>query len=211
MEGTRQSWRKCARECIARAGSATASRGFAARCRHAPASPGHTLVELATVLAVLAVLGALAGPSWQRWIADTRQSAQLQQLQGMLAAARTVAAIQGRATAICPVAVGGDRCVASLDWSRGVLAFVNTDGDSPPVRDADEPVLRVTRGDPGLAVTANRSSLDLRSGGRSASAMTFVVCDAARRVPPATLIVSRTARARVDRVNAAGEVPQCEG
>ncbi|MEM9334537.1 MAG: GspH/FimT family protein, partial [Pseudomonadota bacterium] len=103
----------------------------------------------------------------------------------------------------------GDRCLDSADWSVGWMMFENTDRDSPPQRDDDEPTLKVHAVHPDVEISSNRRYYTLRSTRRRATNGTLVVCDRTGRVPPRALVVSFTGRPRVAAETPRGRPYRC--
>jgi type IV fimbrial biogenesis protein FimT len=89
------------------------------------------------------------------------------------------------------------------------MVFVNSDRDSPAVRDAGEDVLRVYAPWERGAVTANRTTLSFRPFGQVAVTATFTFCDDRGPADARAVIVSQTGRPRVSDRNASGRPLDC--
>ncbi len=157
---------------------------------------GYSLYELLVTLTIAVTLIVLGVPSAGKLVARSRQHAEINALFHAVHLARKESITKRRTVSLCP-SHNGEQCAPGRDWSAGWLMFVNTDRDWPPLRDAGERVLRRHEPGPGMRLSANRAGFTLRGTGLRATNGTFVVCDAANRVPPKALVVSYTGRPRV--------------
>jgi type IV fimbrial biogenesis protein FimT len=99
---------------------------------------GFTLLELLSVVAVISILLVLVIPSWQRWLAENRVQAAVQQLYNAMQLARFTAIVQGKPVVVCANS-GLQSC--AQDWRQG---FIVCQGLSVNTCDAkDDKVLRV--------------------------------------------------------------------
>jgi type IV fimbrial biogenesis protein FimT len=89
--------------------------------REVQASPvGYTLIELLVTMAVVVILASVAVPNFSRFIDNSRERADIQQLMRSLVAARSEAVV--RARPIILTATGGD-------WAKGWRAWVDLNGN----------------------------------------------------------------------------------
>ena len=168
--------------------------------RHAVSMPaqattrGFSLPELLAALTVAGLLYALGAPPLSEWSARQRVRASTADLRADFQAARARAARLSAPVVVCPAI--GDQCARTPDFTQGWIAWVNRDGDSPPVRDSDEPVL--LRGQPATSVRlrANRSRFILNGPAIRSTNGTIVACDQAGRTAPRAIVVSYSGRAR---------------
>jgi type IV fimbrial biogenesis protein FimT len=101
---------------------------------------GFTLIELLVTVAVVIILLTLAVPQLQQYSLNNRLVAQVNQLAGQLALARSEAVKRGT-----PITVCGSTDQASCDtsnWEDGSLVFIDANNDG--VVDAGETVLNLT-------------------------------------------------------------------
>ena len=171
---------------------------------------GFTLYELLLTLALLAVLLGTAVPAFGIYIAKSRQSVEINALFHAVHRARKASIMRRKVVSICPTP-DGLQCGSMADWSTGWLLFENTDADSPPRVDADEPVLATHPVDAGIEIAANRRGFTLRATVRRATNGTLIVCDRTGRAAPRALVVSYTGRPRIARERPDGEPYRCPG
>lgn len=157
---------------------------------------GYSLYELLITLLIATTVLSLGVPSFARIAADQRLRAQIDPLFHALYLARKVSVTRRQVVTLCPSA-DGTQCLDDLDWSAGWIMFVNDDRDRPAVRDDNEPLLKVHRGDTRVRIHANRASFSLRSTELRATNGTLVFCDRRGRTAPRALVVSYTGRPRV--------------
>ena len=157
---------------------------------------GFTLYELLITLLVVAVLAGAAAPSFGSLLARHRQHAEISALFGAVHLARKESIVRRRVVSLCPTR-DFQQCTGSEDWSRGWLMFENADRDSPPVVDADEPVLLRHRASEHVLIRANRPGFTQRATRLRATNGTLVFCDSQDRIEPRALVISFTGRPRV--------------
>jgi len=157
---------------------------------------GLSVGELLVALAVAASLAAVGVPALRSVVLDARRVAVLNALAGSLHAARQAAALRGRDVVLCPVR--GPQCAPDGDWREGWMVFVNTDGDTPPARDAGEPLLlrRRTGAAPGT-LRANRDAFTFRPGTVRDTNGTLAWCDPRGPAAARALVVSVAGRVRL--------------
>lgn len=109
-----------------------------------PSARGLTLVELLVTLAIVAIGAAIAAPSFRGMIADTRLSAQANDLLASLKYTRSEAVKRNARVSMCKKA-GDNTCAvtstATAGWQGGWLVFV--DGGVPGTIDGTDTILRV--------------------------------------------------------------------
>lgn len=157
---------------------------------------GYTLYELLLSFGLVALLLSAGLPSFSKTLAKARQSIEINALFHAIHVARKESIMRHRVVSICPgnALIG---CEPATDWSDGWIMFENTDRDSPPQLDPNEPVLRVHSVADSVRIRANRRSFTLRATFLRATNGTFVICDAAERIAGKALVVSYTGRPRV--------------
>ena len=142
---------------------------------------GFSLIEALVVIAVLSIFAVLAIPMFSDLTQNNRMRAQISNLVGQFAQARTEAMRRGFRVTMCP---GTESGCSGNQWENGLIAFVDTDADG--VRDNDEEIILI-----GAALTGNNtmrsgefsSYISFRYDGAStavdgsANPGSFVVCD----------------------------------
>ena len=172
------------------------------------AERGYTLYEVLLVTTLIAVLLALVIPSYSATLARQRQRVEIDALFHAIHHARKESIMRRRVVSLCP-SDDGSTCGPDADWSNGWLMFENRDRDSPPRIDAGEIVIRHHAVDPSVVIAANRRGFTLRATVLRATNGTFVVCDAAGRVPAKALVISYTGRPRVASQTTRGNLYDC--
>ena len=172
-------------------------------------APGFTLVELMVVLAIAGVLLLMATPNFTTFVRDAELASAARGLVASLHAARSEAMKRNLPALVMPLEPG------RRDWSRGFVAFVDTDRDgrsrrrscpSPaPAASGPRPPTCATmvRASPGRPTTAPTISASASRGpmspaippSRRAAASSSPApagCGSARRPRPATGAVRRS-------------------
>lgn len=162
-------------------------------------APGHTLVELAVVLAAAGVLAGLAGPSFAATLADVRRLAAITEILGAIDAARRVAAARGRSVSLC---VTDSRGVCGARVARG-LAVEDDSGALGAQRLLERRLPESQR------LQSNRDVIRLAAGGLAATPASLVLCDRRGSRAARAVIVSRSGRPRVSERDAQGRTLSC--
>ena len=168
----------------------------------------YSLLELVMTVAIAAMVLALAVPSFGDTLARQRQRAEIDALFRAMYHAKQASVVRHERVTLC-ASNDGERCLDSADWSGGWMMFENTDQDSPPQRDDNEPRLRFHAVHPDVEISSNRRNYTLRSTRRRATNGKLVVCDRTGRVPPRALVVSFTGRPRVASDTTRGRPYRC--
>lgn len=108
-----------------------------------PAPSGFSLVELMVAVAITAIVLALAAPSFSDVVSKNRISSVVQDFFATISYARSEAIKRGSTVCICKSSNGTSCGVGTTTWADGWIVFRNTDGDSPPVVDSGETILKV--------------------------------------------------------------------
>ena len=169
---------------------------------------GFSLYELIVTIGVATIVLGVGIPSFGALQARSRQHVEINALFHAVHVARKESIMRRRVVSICP-SRDLDTCGERGDWSTGWLMFDNRDADSPPRRDAGEPVLQRHRVADTVDLDANRSGFTLRATYKRATNGTVVFCDHKSRIPARALVVSYTGRPRVAGEDRAGRPYDC--
>ena len=177
---------------------------------------GFSLIEARVVIAVLSIFAVFAIPMFGDLSQNNRMRAQVSNLMGQFAQARTEAMRRGFRVTMCP---GTESGCSGNQWENGLIAFVDIDTDG--VRDNEEEIILV-----GAALTGNNTMrsdqfstfISFRYDGASTAVDgtlnpgSFIVCDSRGFGEHArALNISDTGRVRiVDNIDDSG-VNSCEG
>lgn len=162
---------------------------------------GVTLVELAVALAVLAACTAVGVPALRDFTRAQRANGAIATLSAHLADARLAAITHNQPVVVCPARPPVPGCVDDTDWSRGLVAFFDPDGDRRPDGPGQVITLDSTpvSGDLRLRTSSGRRHLRYRSdGSRIGSNLSFELCDAEGRLL-GRVVVNVAGRTRTER------------
>ena len=162
-------------------------------------TPGTSLVELLACLAVGVVLAAVAAPGLSQLTRQSLAAGTSNQLLALMNHARSEAVMRKRSTGVCP-SVDGVSCLKTLEWSRGVLSWVDENHDG--LRDDNERIIRVMdarefRGQRLIGATG-RSHLGFRADGRSAGRNATLTLCGRDKALIRRIIVSNGGRSRIE-------------
>jgi type IV fimbrial biogenesis protein FimT len=170
---------------------------------------GYTLPELVFCVALLAGLVAWGVPAFRELRLDAARSGEVNLFLQTVYIARSEAMKRNSVVSLCP-SVDGRRCASpGTGWEQGWIVFVNTDQDSPAVRDDNEELLQAYGPWPQGRVLANRPTLSFRAFGQSGVTATYTFCDARGGPSARAVIISQTGRPRVSDRNASGAPLAC--
>lgn len=170
---------------------------------------GITLLETLVACVVLAILAAMAVPAFEEFRLNARRTSELNAMLRSLHQARSHAILRAVPVAICKSSNGWQCTPDAENWSAGYLMFANTDRDSPPQVDRDEPVLRVAPRVERLTITANRNALTYWPVSVAGTTASIVFCDQRGSAAARAIIVSYTGRPRISQRDASGRPLQC--
>lgn len=162
-------------------------------------SRGYSLQELLITLTIAGGVVA-TGAGATHIVRDTFQTAEINTLITHLNLARSEAIKRRQDTVLCPSA-DGRRCDAAKDytwWHRGILLFVDTDGNRQP--DPHDPVIRMHSPSARLHIKSSRDRSQVvyqPNGLASGTNMTFTFCDPRGTASARYVIMSNSGRARV--------------
>ena len=168
----------------------------------------YSLYELLVTLGLFALVLTLGLPSFGNMAASHRVRVEIDKLFHAVHLARKESVVRRRVVTICPTR-DAITCEPTLDWSSGWMMFVNDDRSNAATRDAGEPLLRHSRPEKWVRISANRQSFALRATELRATNGTIVFCDPAGRIAPRALVISYTGRPRVADKDSRGRPYRC--
>lgn len=159
---------------------------------------GFSLVELMIALSIAAILSAIAVPGLSNWLDAARAKSVRQQFYGIAAEARSIALKQAQTITIC--SLEDDKCQSQ--FVPPISLF--TDSNRNAILDSDERVVRVLNIElpKKIKLTWNRYGY-MRfwpSGGTGALTGSLSYCDETNADHDFRIVVARTGRLRVDKV-----------
>ena len=170
---------------------------------------GVTLPELVFTVAIALGLLGWGIPAFRDLRLDAARAREVNQFVQAVYLARSEAIKRNGVVSLCP-SLDGELCApAGTAWQRGWIVFVNSDRDSPAVRDEGEDLLRVYAPWERGAVSANRATLSFRSFGQVGVTATFTFCDDRGPRAARAVIISQTGRPRVSDRSASNAALAC--
>lgn len=169
---------------------------------------GFSLFEVMLAVAIAGILASLAAPAFTTLVLDSRRTAALNDFVIAIQLARSESVKRGAEVVLCKTG-GRESCTTTGDWQTGWIVFVNLDEDSPPVRDAPEPLVQVHAVVPKAKLTANRSSFTFRPFTSASTNGTVTYCDTRGVAAARAIIVSASGRPRISTRNGSGGVLKC--
>ncbi len=171
---------------------------------------GYTLMEALITTSLVAVLVTVGVPGFRMLILDNRRVSALNGFVASLQHARIEAIKRGERVVLCPSA-DAERCLATGDWHRGWLAFVDRDRDRE--RDAGEAVLWAREAlAPGQTLTSSRYRRRIRflpEGFAPGSNLTVTYCDPRGAAAARAIVVSNAGRPRLTDARPGGRPLSC--
>jgi len=169
---------------------------------------GFSLVELLITIALFAIILTFSIPGFTALKLRNDRATAVNELTSHLNFARYTALQQGEEIIVCPSA-DASQCMPGRSWMSGWITWANRDRDTPPVRDEDEPLLRVAGTiSAALSINANRNYFEFRPSG-SAINGTWVICHSPDQIPVLAVILSITGRLRLSATMADGSTLTC--
>jgi type IV fimbrial biogenesis protein FimT len=169
---------------------------------------GFSLFESMLAVAIAGVLAGLAVPAFTTLALDSRRTAALNDFVIAIQLARSESVKRGEEVVLCKTG-GRQSCTTAGDWQTGWIVFVNLDEDSPPVRDAPEPLVQVHAAVAKSKITANRNSFTFRPFTSASTNGTVTYCDTRGANAARAIIVSASGRPRMSTRNGSGGVLKC--
>jgi type IV fimbrial biogenesis protein FimT len=170
---------------------------------------GYTLTELVFAMSIVAGLLGWGAPGLRDLQLNAARTREVNQLVHGIHFARLEAIKRNGVVSLCPSADGSHCAAGGTPWAQGWIVFVNTDRDSPAVRDPGEELLRASAPWNTGTLSANRPTLSFRPYGQSGVTATFTFCD--ERGPPAAraVIISQSGRPRVSSLDPSNQPLDC--
>lgn len=173
------------------------------------ANRGITLLELVMSLAIIAILASVAAPGFNALRYSSERAAVVNSFVHAVYLARSEAIKRGQVVTICK-SVDGQACAGrATEWHSGWIVFVNDDGDNPPQRDPDEPLLQAYAGWPRGHITSNRPAYSFRAYTQAVVNGTLVFCNPRDSAQARAVIISHTGRPRVAQRDASNKPLRC--
>lgn len=97
---------------------------------------GFTLIELIVTMVIFSIVIAMAAPSFNGMIANNRSTSLASELTAAVNFARSEAIKRVKRVTICPSS-NGTSCLASSDWAKGWLVFVDKAASDPAALEVD--------------------------------------------------------------------------
>ena len=170
---------------------------------------GFTLIELTVTLMAASVLLAWGIPSFREFRLNAERTREVNQFVQAVYFARSEAIKRNGVVSLCPSPDGLHCGGAGAAWQSGWIVFVNSDRDSPAVREPDESLLHVYQSWPDGRILANRTTLSFRAFGQSGVTATFTFCDRRGAAAARAVVISQTGRPRVSDRKPSGKPLQC--
>ncbi len=170
---------------------------------------GHTLTELVFAAAIVAGLIGWAAPGFSDLRRNAERTREVNQFVHAVHFARLEAVKRNGVVSLCP-SLDGESCApAGTSWQQGWIVFVNSDADSPAVRDPGEALLRSVAPWTAGSLLANRATLSFRPFGQSGVTATFTFCDARGPAAARAVIISQSGRPRVSSLDPSNQPLAC--
>jgi type IV fimbrial biogenesis protein FimT len=170
---------------------------------------GHTLTELVFAAAIVAGLLGWAVPGLEDLRRNAERTREVNQLLHAVHFARLEAVKRNGVVSLCPSRDGEFCAPAGTSWQQGWIVFVNSDADSPAVRDPGEALLRVVPAWSAGTLTANRNTLSFRPFGQAGVTATFTFCDVRGPAAARAVIISQSGRPRLSSLGPSNQPLAC--
>ncbi|HEY2346456.1 MAG TPA: GspH/FimT family pseudopilin [Xanthomonadaceae bacterium] len=169
-----------------------------------------TLIEVLMALGTVAVLFGVAVPALSGASEATHAMQARTELMSSYQAALNGAVMSNARSTLCP-SNDGNACSNGDDWSRGWIAFVDTNADRE--HQSDEPIVFRQPALPGklrLHSTAGRTRIEIQADGSVAgSNVTFTLCDGRGATKAQSLVLSNKSILVTDTATAAAAASTC--
>jgi Tfp pilus assembly protein FimT len=152
-----------------------------------PATRGHTLPELLTILGIAAILAGTAVPVFSKLLLETQMNAAIATAMHAVSLARQFSATRSESIRLCGSADQRE-CTGGTDWTQGLL--LADDGD----RFRHSLGLAGSTGGP--RIRSNRAIVSFEAGSGFATPATLTLCDRRGARAARAVIVSRSGRPR---------------
>ena len=171
---------------------------------------GFTLLELLSTITIILILFGIGIPVLKAMVTTNRLSTSINALAGTLAYTRSEAIRRNQHVVVCKSKTGTE-CTREGDWRLGWLIYV--DRDQNRSLDEAETILGSHRLTERIQVDyrafGSRHYLVYRPSGTTRTNGTFTFCDPAYPEAARALIITKTGRARLSKVQADGSALKC--
>jgi type IV fimbrial biogenesis protein FimT len=170
---------------------------------------GHTLTELVFGAAIVGGMLGWAVPGLADLRRNSERTREVNQFVHAVHFARLEAVKRNGVVSLCPSSDGETCAPVGTAWQQGWIVFVNSDADSPAVRDPGEVLLRVVAPWTAGTLTGNRATLSFRAFGQSGVTATFTFCDPRGSTAARAVIISQGGRPRVSSLGPSNQPLDC--
>jgi type IV fimbrial biogenesis protein FimT len=171
---------------------------------------GFTLVELLSTVMIVLIIFGVGIPVLKATVTTNRLASSINALAGTLAYTRSEAIRRNQHVVICK-SNSGTECTRESDWRLGWLVYV--DMNQNRALDETEAILGTHRQTDKIQVDyrafGSRHYLVYRPSGTTRTNGTFTFCDPAYPESARALIITKTGRARLSKVQADGSALEC--
>jgi type IV fimbrial biogenesis protein FimT len=172
---------------------------------------GFTLIELLLTITLIAITLSIGVPGYQSLVASNRLTASINQLRGALALTRSEAVHRNRHVAICH-SLDGVQCSRRGNWSNGWIIFVDKNRDKF-IDESDEIIQLYHTINTSVSINyrafGSRHYVVYRPSGFTLTNGTFTVCSPKNTTLKKALILTKSGRVRLSKVQDDGKELVC--
>lgn len=173
---------------------------------------GFSLIELLVTITLIAIAISIGVPGYQSLISSNRLTASINQLRGALALTRSEAVHRNQHVAICH-SLDGSQCSRRGNWSDGWIIFVDKNRDKF-IDETDEIINIYQTINKSVSINyrafGSRHYVVYRPSGFTLTNGTFTVCSPKNTTLKKALILTKSGRVRLSKVQDDGKELECE-